>query len=110
MKVGPPALNLSTNYLFFEKDDEFADEREEISLTLRSRITDQWSASIDILRDLKQDDTRTWGGSVTYTCDCLVFTAEYRRRAFEDREITPADEFFIRVDFKNLGTLQNRIF
>ncbi len=110
LRVGPPALNLTTNYLFFDQDDEFADKREEISLRLRSRITDQWSASFDILRDLKQDDTRTWGASVTYTCDCLIFTAEYRRRAFEDREITPADEFYVRVDFKNLGTLQNRIF
>ena len=110
LRVGPPALNLATNYIYFEKDDEFADQREEISVTLRSRITDQWSASVDVLRDLGEDDTRTWGGSLTYTCDCLVFSAEYRRRFFENRDIKPADEFFVRVDFKNLGTIQNRIF
>ena len=93
-----------------QEDDEFAEEREEISVTLRSNLTDQWSASIDVLRDLKDDETRSWGGSLTYTCDCLVLSAQYRRRFFKNQDIQPADEFFIRIDFKNLGTIQNRIF
>ena len=110
LSFGPPALNLNTNYLFFQEDDEFAQEREEISVTLRSNLTDQWFASIDVLRDLKDDETRSWGGSLTYTCDCLVLSAQYRRRFFKNQDIQPADEFFIRINFKNLGTIQNQIF
>ena len=110
LRFGPPALNLDATYLFFEENENFNDEREEIGLTLRSNLTEQWSASVDVLRDLKEDQTRTWGASLTYTCDCLVFNAEYRRRFFRDRDIRPTDEFFVSVDFKNLGTVENRLF
>ncbi|MFQ5972219.1 MAG: LPS-assembly protein LptD [Alphaproteobacteria bacterium] len=105
MSVGAPALRLNLEYVFFDEDEEFAD-RQEVFAQLDSRLTDRWSVAVNTRRDLEADDTISYGASLTYVCDCLIMTAQYRRNFTQNRDIDPTQEFFVRIIFKTLGQIQ----
>ena len=108
--AGPDRFRLSANYLFFEQAGEFP-EREELTLRVDSDITNMWSASIDGTRDLSSNGGMlSYGASLTYNCDCLLFTANLRRTFTTDRDVEPSDSILIQVTFKTLGQLQGQVF
>ncbi len=108
--AGPDRFRLSANYLFFEQAGEFP-EREELTLRVDSDITKMWSASIDGTRDLSSNGGMlSYGASLTYNCDCLLFTANLRRTFTTDRDVEPSDSILIQVTFKTLGQLQGQVF
>ncbi len=110
LTVGPPALKLNADYVFIKDSIEFP-EREELTLDLSSQLTEQWSARINSQHDLTGDGgTLSYGAEITYTCDCLILTAAFKRTFTRDRDIEPTDSIFIRATFKNLGQLQGQAF
>jgi LPS-assembly protein len=105
-KAGPAFLNLGTSYLFIEgqeSSDAFPD-REELSLTLNSQITEGWSLRASTLRDLQTGTTRSHSFGLTYKCSCLIFNASFTRSFTEDRDIKATDTIFFSVTLKNLGS------
>ncbi len=110
LQLGGNALRLDANYVFLQESTEFP-EREELNLRLSSALTDQWSASIHTQQDLTNNGgTLSYGGALTYTCDCLIFSAVVNRTFTRDRDIEPTDSIFLRATFKNLGQLQGQVF
>ena len=105
-RIGPPALNLATTYLFIDQQgltDEFTD-RQEVTATLNSKITRRWSFAASTRRDLEPG-----GGSLNhrigldYEDECITFGASFTRTFTQDRDVRPSDTFFFQVQFKHLG-------
>ena len=108
--IGPPALNLDLNYVFFDRTSGFAD-REEVTAALKSRLTDQWSAQIQTQRDLTSEGgTLSYGGSLVYECDCMNFEIIYRSTFTTDRDIPSDESLTLRVTFKSLGQIESSVF
>jgi LPS-assembly protein len=103
--VGPPALNLDLGYILVESetsDDEF-DDREELTWTLRSKMTRYWSLFGGQRVDLNESQTRQVRLGATYQDECILVQGVFERNFFSDREVKPEDAFYISFIFKNLG-------
>ena len=103
--MGPPALNLSLNYLFIASQPsqtEF-DDREEVNWILSSKISRYWSLFGGQLYDLDEDELRQIQVGASYADECFTIIGTVQRDFFSDREIEPSDSFFITVVFKHLG-------
>ena len=103
--MGPPALNLSLNYLFIgsqQEQTEFED-REEVTWLLRSQVSRYWSLFGGQLYDLGERELRQIQVGASYADECLVFSATAQRNFFSDREIEPENTFFFTVVLKHLG-------
>ncbi len=105
-KIGPPALNLSTTYLFIDQTgqtNEFTD-RQEVNVTLNSKITRRWSFAASTRRDLEPG-----GGSLKnrigldYEDECFAFGGSFTRTFTQDRDVGPSDTIYFQVRFKHLG-------
>ncbi len=105
-KIGPPALNLSTTYLFIDQTgqtNEFSD-RQEVAATLNSKITRRWSFNASTRRDLEPG-----GGSLRnhigldYEDECFAFGGSFTRTFTQDRDVRPSDTIYFQVRFKYLG-------
>lgn len=108
--VGPKALRLDLDYVFFDKTQEFPD-REEMWLSLSSQITEAWGARVYTRQDLTDGGgTLSYGGEVTYHCDCMDFTVQYRRNFTRDRDIPPTEALIFRITLKSLGEFQTAAF
>jgi LPS-assembly protein len=105
LELGPPALNLSLDYLSIDSFSDGTDlsDREQIDLRLRSRLNENWSAFVATLRDLERDDTLSTSLGLTYKDECFLISLIGKRRYFSDREIEPDDSIFIQISFKHLG-------
>lgn len=108
-QIGPPALNLTADYIFIDQNagsGEFAD-REEITAALASRLTTAWSVRASIRRDLTSGGgSLNHGFSLTYDCDCFTFTASFLRSFTRDRDLKPTDTIMFRLLFKTLGEIK----
>ena len=109
LSAGPPALRLSLDYLDLEGGvSEAFVGREELTVTLSSKLTDRWSASISHQRDLASDQALETALGVSYEDDCFLIAGTFRRSEFEDREIEPEDAFFVTIGLKNLGQFASK--
>ncbi len=105
LNVGPPALSMSTNYIFFDRQEgsEFSG-REEVSLGISSQLTRYWRAHFSGVRDLEGDgEMRSLGIGLTYENECCTFTSRLTRTFFQDRDLEPTDAIIFQVLFKTLG-------
>jgi LPS-assembly protein len=104
--AGPSLLQLGTRYLFIEgqeASDAFPD-REEVSLTATSQITENWSFRASTLRDLQTGKNRNHGFGITYSDSCFEFNASFARSFTQDRDIKATDTIFFSIKLKTLGT------
>ncbi|MEX0695794.1 MAG: LPS assembly protein LptD, partial [Rhodospirillales bacterium] len=102
--LGSPALRLSTNYIFIDRQQgsEFAG-REEIYSSLSSKVDQNWSASFNARHDLSAAETRSLGLQVVYEDECVRFTTRVSRSFFEDRDLRPSDSITFSLLLKTLG-------
>ena len=102
--AGVPAFTVNTNYILFDRQagSEFPG-REEINLSLSSRINRFWRTSARATRDLSTNDMRSIGFNLTYEDECLVFSTGITRTFFEDRDLKPTDAIVFSLSFKTLG-------
>jgi LPS-assembly protein len=111
LSIGPPALRLSTDYIFFDRqeDSEFQG-REEVRLALDAKLTRYWRTHMSAIRDLTGGgDMRSAGIGATYEDECLAFTVDITRTFFEDRDLEPTDAVMLRATFKTLGEVQSQV-
>ena len=111
LAVGRSALSFQGNYSFFDRQagSEFAG-REELSLSLRSKLSRFWRGTLSSLTDLDNDGgLRSIRMNLTYEDECLQFSTDISRTFFEDRDLTPTDAIFFRVLFKTLGEVKSGI-
>ncbi len=110
MIAGPPALRVSADYVFFDRQvgSEFSG-REELSGNITAKLDRMWSSSISGRYDASNKEMRNFGLNFTYECECFVFSASIRREFYEDRDIKPNDTFLLKLTFKTLGDVQTGI-
>ena len=103
--VGVDALQLNTRYVFFHRDDE--DEfgsREEVSFSLRTRLSRHWRSRVFGTRDLTGGGAqRDLGVQLSYEDECLFFAAEYVRKDIEVKDVKSSNAVFFRIGLKTLG-------
>lgn len=110
-RIGPRALRLTTNYLFFKQTtptSEFGD-REHLGLGLSSQITERWAGRVSHARNLRGRDEGALSTVVglTYEDECLLFDAAFSRNFTRDRDFRSSDTFLFRVLFKTLGEVKS---
>ena len=106
---GVPEFRVSANYLFVDQEEQSESEsfnsREEITLSMASRITERWSIGANTRRNLAKD-----GGSInhgfrlTYQDSCFLITGSFTRTFTEDRDIKPTDTLLVQVTLRTLGS------
>ncbi|MGB0630205.1 MAG: LPS-assembly protein LptD [Alphaproteobacteria bacterium] len=113
--IGVPLLRLDVGYLSIdqqnlidsqEPQDDFRD-REEITLGVRSKITDRWTLGASTRRDLTSGGgTLRHAAFFSYEDDCFAFRADYTRTFTRDRDVAPSDTILFRIVLKTLGEVQ----
>ncbi len=112
LRLGPSALRLSADYLFFDGQQSLGfPDREEINFALNARLTRRWRSKVSVANDLSGEDSglRSAGLSLTYEDECFVFSANAKRTFFQDRDLRPTDSVFLRLTFKTLGDVQTAV-
>jgi LPS-assembly protein len=112
MVLGPPNIQLITNYVFFDRQvGSELPGREEIRLALNTQLTRHWRSEFSTVRDLDNDGgTRSARVGLIYEDECFTFTTSVDRSFFEDRDIKPEDTIMLRVSFKTLGEFQTAVY
>lgn len=108
--VGPSAMKVAGEYFFVEEGSAAsnADQREELTISLSSRVNQYWSSSISTRRDLTSD-----GGSLLhalalrYEDECFAFDATAQRSFTRDADIQPESRILFRFLFRHLGQVQS---
>ena len=111
LTAGAPALNLQTNYVFFDRQEgsEFGG-REELSGQVAARLDRLWRTAFSTRYDLEGDgDLRSVGLNFTYECECFIFDISLQRQFYQDRDLKPSDSIFFRLTFKTLGEVRTGI-
>ena len=106
-RIGVPLLNVTTQYQFFDKqeDSEF-DGREDLYTSINSQIDQYWRGSVNVRHDLADEQTRSIGSGLIYEDECLLFSSSFTRAFFRDRDLKPVDTVLFRISFKTLGEFQ----
>lgn len=105
--TGVPALFVNGSYLFFADEEGEGGEfpgREELTWSLRSRLTRYWTGRVFGLRDLTEDPIQLkFGVGFRYEDECFLFDGSWSRERFRDEDVEPSNTFLIRVGLKTLG-------
>ena len=109
LTAGIPALRVSANYLFVDQEFQGSSDlfpgREEITLSMSSRITKQFSIGGNMRRNLAEDGGLiNYGFRLTYQDSCFLVTGSFTRTFTADRDIKPTDTLLIRVTLRTLGS------
>jgi len=107
LRAGPPALNVSLNYLDLQGgvNEELFGGREELVVTLSSRLNDNWSAFLTHQRDLDLGEELESSIGLKYEDECFLITGQLFRSRFEDRDVEPEDAVFFTIGLKHLGQI-----
>jgi LPS-assembly protein len=117
--AGVPRLQITTNYLFIERQTitdfvatgEELTDREEITINATSEITKSWKLGIGTRHDLGDDGgSLSRGAFLQYEDDCFIFRTDFSRTFTRDRDIRPADTIYFRFVLKTLGEFQTQAF
>ncbi len=103
--AGSDVLRLYTSYIFFPEADNTSlldsSRRQEIYLSLQSKITRNWSAQIFTREDLVNKKAISHGGGISYEDECAKFSfsaeKEYSEDPSADNDITFYFSFFLKT-------------
>ena len=110
LAAGPPAFRFNVNYVRFDGVGEFID-REEIYGSTHSTLTENWSATANIRRDLIGEGfTLSAGGGIAYTDECVYANLTFQRDFTRNRDVPSTDEIFLQITLKHMGEFQQRFF
>lgn len=106
-RAGPSMLNFAATYLFIEQQnpDISDNDREELTASITSRITERWSLNSSMVRDLFSGENRSQSFGAVYSDDCLTFNASFSRSFTQDRDVKSTDTVFFSITLRNLGSI-----
>lgn len=103
-RVGVDAIRVGATYVRYEGQPENdLQGREEAQYTLDTRLTRYWRSRIFGITDIRADSQREIGLRLVYEDECFLFSGEYARQDFKDKDVEPSDVVFFRVGLKTLG-------
>lgn len=111
VSAGPPLLNLSANYVFFDRYENSAyPGREEMAVAVGSQLTRYWRGRMSSVRDLSAEGgQRLVALGLVYEDECLEFSSDLSRSFYLDRELKPSDTIMFRLSFKTLGDVSSGV-
>jgi LPS-assembly protein len=107
--IGPQALNFKVDYLNLERltgTNEFETDREEITVSVNSWLTDHWSVGARTRRDIALGEAIYHGLRAVYEDECFIFGVDYIRSFTTDRDVRPSDRFLFRFELKTIGSFE----
>ncbi len=78
-------------------------QRESVVMFGRLNLTKEWHVNAGLRRDIKNDLTLTNNFGITYEDECTIFSMNFRRQFYRDRDITPSDSIFFNLILKTLN-------
>ncbi len=72
---------------------------------IHSHFLDHWSISANLLRDLRDNQFRNYGGALSYTDECLTVTFSLVRSFTYTADVPPSDTYLVTFIFKDLGNI-----
>ncbi|MAR78648.1 MAG: hypothetical protein CMM18_00290, partial [Rhodospirillaceae bacterium] len=106
LDLGPKNYKFNLTYISLNREltaDELVD-REEISASGSTKISDNWFLKGTTRRDLTSDGGMiNSGASIEYLDDCFIFIINFDRNFTRDRDLQPSSSITFRVKLKNLG-------
>ncbi len=106
LTAGPQLINLGLTYAFAASDSE-ADfnSTEQVTATLRTRLSDYWAASAAARYDLGSNQPLSEAVSVAYSDECFTLRLSASHTYYRDgQELQPETSFLLTIGFKYLGT------
>jgi len=105
LAAGPRALRFHLGYIFLDRqqDSEFTTRREEIRPAVTAQLNRYWRSSVSAVYDAEANESRSYGLSLIYEDECLIFDTRFDRSFYQDRDLVPSDSILFRVMFKTLG-------
>ena len=116
---GPSFLRFNLGYVNLSREPEaFDDEkqsganpngfesREEITLGVRMKLTDQIALGAQTRRDLSADETIANQVGLIYTHPCLILALGFEQRFTPDAQLGDETAFLFRIAFKNLADFE----
>lgn len=96
---------ISGDARYFEVDKALRpnDPSREIRGGVGFRLTDRWSISYSLQRDLDSDITLSQDAHLVYRDDCTFIDFSYRRAETFDRVLGPDEGFQVRIGLSSLG-------
>jgi LPS-assembly protein len=107
--IGPPALNLTTSYIFIDQSSQtiLTTDLEQLQNTLNLRLTDNWLLQGRSVRDLgEQPGQLLTGVTLFYEDECFLLGLDWTKRQVGNRDNPPDTAFIIRLIFRNLGEVK----
>lgn len=106
-KVGADIFNVYTSYIYLQPNQNSyytTSERKELYLSLKSKLTKDWSVSIYDRIDLTDNGgSLEHGGLLTYEDECLELSFVAKKYNYDDPTMDDDYEFGLTFFFKTLG-------
>ncbi len=106
-KVGADVFNVYASYIYMQPNQNSyyrAQERKELYLSARSKLTKDWSVMIYDRIDLTDDGgSLEHGGQLIYEDECLRLAFEAKKYNYDDPTLDDDYEFGVTFFFKTLG-------
>ena len=98
-------FSVGVDYLMIDEvaDTDEDDEREEITLTAAATLTDYWTVSSRLRRDLEENEGRDFQVGLRYLDECFLFRVDFTRDFTADRDRESGDSVVFSIGFRNLG-------
>ena len=106
--LGPPAFRLEGEYIFIatEASAGLFPDREEVTGSFTSQMTDFWSLGLFSQTDLTENGgTIKHGARVTYEDECFRLEVGFRRDFTKTLDVEEQNVFYVDFVFSNLGNV-----
>ncbi len=111
--LGPQIFRVSVNYTYIADAlspiDSFG-ARQEINVGVTSRLNEHWTLGAIYSADIEAGKTRLYGASVRYEDECFVFGLQAQRRLYHDQILAPDTRILFQLVFKQLTSVQSRVY
>lgn len=108
LNFGPPRLRMGLQYIRLSEELSGLDigDREELTASIRFRMTNSLSIGAQFRRDLELDRPVSNSYGLVYTNSCLTVTAGIEQDFVERGDIEDETRFTVRLGFKSLGDIE----
>ena len=100
---------MGLDYILIDEQREIEEfgNREQLDLNINSHLLENWTSSLQLVQDFKDNSNRTIKASlgVTYTDECFTIGLQYQREDISGEELQPEDQVLLLINFRDLGSL-----
>ena len=104
-----PQHTMGLDYILIDEQSETEEfgNREQLDLNINSQLLENWTSSLQLVQDFKDNSNRTIKASlgVTYTDECFTIGIQYQREDMSGEDLQPEDQVLLLINFRDLGSL-----